>query len=777
MAEAARRKAKEKLEKTRAKSAPAAEHFPSPSPAHEETPDESNKQEERGHMTSATAHVENEPQEPSDAGPRLQSPPVPDASFANDLGHNLSTTFDDQSPSRCSPVPARQSLSSSMSFYSAPPTPVPETNTFDQDYGLKTQGVTSVAPATGPRPPETQSDPHQSPTAAHHHGQSKQDATTKRIDRILNYLNVTDLATAHASTPTASSSPHPHTTAGIATVSPAFDAVKSRLIALELEVEDKARSIAALKQQLHQSRLATQNQAQDHARLLKSQLALQRKEYEAAIKRHLAFIDKTLAEKETLATQCAELGAHVKKMEAELKAKLAGLAEKHDREMKSAKGVWEASEKIKRDKWMSMQAAKIKEQTVKGLEPEIQRMLASHKTAMAMAEEKWREQWVGERTSLMRAHEIQIANLRDQWMGERTRAVDEEREAARARYAKQLERDEMEHAQAKRKWMAEMAEVKDALQSGFRDEMRSMEAAHRKAMDELRAQIEEERDGKMHAMEDLRRKHAHELSKVQEQARVEREAWQQAYIAKVEADIRSREREFKDQLLRERDREIEHVISRLEQESGSSSSEMAAKHREEVEQLRARHAEEMKAAHEQWTVAMDKLVTMGRQVEAQEAGKRDLERELWSLKSAVEAKDKTVGEMKRKLDRYQAGESEIRKAVGMRLRNSWVQRRTEASVRDELQHRDQLISSLRHEMDRVKGQLAQQQREANDRVASVQQEKMDTLNMIEDRVKKTIATKDQALAEMREQMEEMRMRNGQLELLLERQRKELLMST
>jgi hypothetical protein len=47
--------------------------------------------------------------------------------------------------------------------------------------------------------------------------------------------------------------------------------------------------------------------------------------------------------------------------------------------------------------------------------------------------------------------------------------------------------------------------------------------------------------------------------------------------------------------------------------------------------------------------------------------------------------------------------------------------------------------------------------------------------MIEDRVKKTIDAKDLLVSDLRNRIEELQIRNGQLELLLERQRKEFIL--
>lgn len=52
------------------------------------------------------------------------------------------------------------------------------------------------------------------------------------------------------------------------------------------------------------------------------------------------------------------------------------LDENHARDLRQQRELWAATEKIKRDKWIQEKTKAIKDQTVKGLEPEIQRMLA-----------------------------------------------------------------------------------------------------------------------------------------------------------------------------------------------------------------------------------------------------------------------------------------------------------------------------------------------------------------------------------------------------------------
>jgi ribosomal 50S subunit-associated protein YjgA (DUF615 family) len=65
----------------------------------------------------------------------------------------------------------------------------------------------------------------------------------------------------------------------------------------QLEIEEKTQTIQLLRQKLGKLKQAHSEQIDQQQQMLKSQLNLQRKEYEAIVKRHLTFIDKVMKER------------------------------------------------------------------------------------------------------------------------------------------------------------------------------------------------------------------------------------------------------------------------------------------------------------------------------------------------------------------------------------------------------------------------------------------------------------------------------------------------
>lgn len=65
-------------------------------------------------------------------------------------------------------------------------------------------------------------------------------------------------------------------------------------------------------------------------------------------------------------------------------------------------------------------------------------------------------------------------------------------------------------------------------------------------------------------------------------------------LKKTEAQVRAREKAFREQLIQERDAEIEVIIDRLERESGSSTSDATRRYRMDIERIKAETATEIK---------------------------------------------------------------------------------------------------------------------------------------------------------------------------------------
>jgi hypothetical protein len=215
-------------------------------------------------------------------------------------------------------------------------------------------------------------------------------------------------------------------------------------MASQLEIREKGKTIHVLQQELARLKEVHKKDMEEVRKGNRSQLSLQRKEYETIVKRHLAFIDNVLAEKESLSSKVVELTEKVSEMEKKFKQKVTDMESSHLKHLGQQKELWQTQERIKREKWVQDRTRQIKDQTIQSLEPEIQKLIATHKSALRAAEEEYRTRLQNEKTSMMEGFQNQLDKLREKHISDRQKACEEEREFARERYSKQLEREEME---------------------------------------------------------------------------------------------------------------------------------------------------------------------------------------------------------------------------------------------------------------------------------------------------------------------------------------------
>ncbi|RKO94547.1 hypothetical protein BDK51DRAFT_29486 [Blyttiomyces helicus] len=507
------------------------------------------------------------------------------------------------------------------------------------------------------------------------------------------------------------------------------------------------------------------------------------------------------------------------------------LEEAHERDLGKQRELWQAAEKLKRDKWIADKTKAIKDATVQALEPDIKAMLAQQKIQIRQLEEKFREDVIREKSILAEHHQRQMDALRHAMDVERVRACEEEREFARQRYLESgfifLATHTVElyivypaqFQQQKRKLHADFDEQKHAMSESAKAERQSEEAAHRRTVDDLRRELDAARVAKEAAVDEARRRGVaeagalpasqrrllrsevedahhilHQLAQLREKMSIEKEEWQTHYMAKQENEMRNREvklverhgllgymgseavggepgvtvlhiqssqKALKERLVKERDAEIEMVIQRLESETSAGSSEASRRYRIEVEKLKSEMAEEIKQLRDQHSLALDKVLAAQTALAKAEETRREMQKQIMQAQHESASKENLIRQQKNELMRLKVDEDTLSKAI-------------RREFEDQITRKDAALQSLNETLAAHDSQLEALRRRHERELEDLAGEKDRTIRIIEDKVRKTVALKDDIVASLRSQVEELGIRSGHLERLIDKQRKELL---
>ncbi|KAM9177570.1 centrosomal protein of 131 kDa [Mergus octosetaceus] len=523
--------------------------------------------------------------------------------------------------------------------------------------------------------------------------------------------------------------------------------VTSSIVRLKLEVEEKKRAISLLQTALAQQRELTVRHVQQTEKELGHQLRLQREQYEAAIQRHLAFIDQLIEDKKVLSERCEAVVAELKQADQKYSKKISQMQEQHELELRKLKELMSATEKIRREKWIDEKTKKIKEITVKGLEPEIQKLMAKHRQDIRQLKMLHEAELLQSDERAARQYCRQAEELRSLLQREKEEQGQRERELARQRCEKQLEQEEQALQQQRRRLYAEVAEEKERL---------SQQAARQRAeVEELRRQLEASSSAVTAALkeehakeqEERERRHQAEVKVLKERLEMERQAWEANYVKKEEAWLLARERELREEVRKERDKEIELVIQRLEADMSSAKEECERAAENRIKRIR-----------DKYEVELQEL----------ERSERKLQERCNELKGRLAELEGESIRLQGLLKHREQELEEIRK-----VRDQLAQERSSLAevIREEFAAR---LVGTEEENKRLKAEMAEmraRQRLELDRVA---REKDRELEEVHRRVKTAVARKEENVSSLRKQYEAAVQRAEHLEALLEQQRQQLL---
>ncbi|XP_061562148.1 centrosomal protein of 131 kDa isoform X3 [Phycodurus eques] len=523
--------------------------------------------------------------------------------------------------------------------------------------------------------------------------------------------------------------------------------VSGSIMRIKMELEEKKRVVEMLQNALAQQRELTVQHVKETEKELSRNLQLQRDQYEATVQRHLAFIDQLIGDKKALSERCEGVIAELKLVDHKYTKKISQMQEQHEMEIKKLKELMSVTEKIRREKWIDEKTKKIKEITVKGLEPEIQKLISKHKQelkklrALHEAELLQAEERGAERCAR------QCEELRQQLESEKEERCREERESARRGFEKRLRDEEMSLQRHRRRVHKEVADEKERLAQ--------MAVRQRAEMEELRRRMEENssvagrvfREELDKTREEQERRHQAEIKKLQEHFEQEKMNWEEEYRKKQEVELLRHERQLREELRQERDKEIQLAIWTLEEESNKDKEECERAAQNRLNRVRETYEAELKELERSLREALDKQQELRKQ-------HTDALQQLDAVKDVLRQKEQDVQIVTQNRDRL----LEERHGLASVIRREFSARLllAEEEAQRTRVEADEVRAALRAEVDRMT------------------KEKEDELQQVHQRVKSAILKKDEAVDALRRQHEAALKRAEHLEALWEEQRRQLL---
>ena len=473
--------------------------------------------------------------------------------------------------------------------------------------------------------------------------------------------------------------PQPASPAGALGIAAAtYDTVKARMEELRSELARRDALVRKLEAELRVS--------YDRAAATTAvQLAEQRAANDAATQRHLDLADRLLADKATLADECAKLSEALHLCEAKHAAALEQQRASFASELKLKRQKWDAERVV----WEEEKTKQVKELTIRGLEPEIQKLVRGHRAASAAAEDKFRLSLEKQRVELEARREAESLELRNSLKREHHRALELEREAAGVRLRDQAAEYETQLAEQRRVASSLDASSAERYDAGRRDERRRLEKVIERLTEEAASRDAKHAELMRSQKAATEKRHAAELRALQLRLDEESATFKARVAAKARESVKAREAEITTRAEARRDAEIEAVAAKLRMETAAGRHDA-----DEALRRRAERAELGLAVAEERVRALEKEAEEEKKKnEAQAGGGFGSPDEIASLTRAV-----TQAE-----NRALEAEETVRRAEARRDVETAA---LESRVREAIGQKDEIIAALTRQLEDLRGLMA-----------------------------------------------------------------------
>lgn len=538
-------------------------------------------------------------------------------------------------------------------------------------------------------------------------------------------------------------------------------AIHSRASMMEVEIHDKKQIIDSLKRALQESQEHEKKSMKDMEKEWEEKLHKQKTHYEAGLERHLRLVDRLLNDKTELTKRCELFSEELKAVERKFQMKMEEMDDHAAKELAKNKQNWIATERMKREAWEKEKVKEIKEMTIKGLQPEVERILSEKKQDKIRMEEQQREALDEQRRELLDMTQQQIRELREEKNREMETALDKEREAHRKKLREEFERFNREMQEERAKCAADLLAERRLREELLRQGAEGSEAKLREALAAERAKCQAAVQDAETRLAESTQQHQQQLLQLEHLLREEAHESERLANDKFRAQLEQHEATIRKELSAERDRQLEIVMERLSREHVERQLAAEAESNAKIQAARASAGEEAARLAKQ----LDECQAEVAALKAEKQQNEEIVRNLKNLQAADAAR---LADLQRTCSDLERERSELAAA------NDKVAEKLQHELRKLDEAKEKELEDMREDLGAALVQVKEEQAKLQGMEEESKKREEQIINDLEAKVKRTLQAKDETIGELRKRCAALDNKVQEFNYLLERQREELL---
>ena len=528
------------------------------------------------------------------------------------------------------------------------------------------------------------------------------------------------------------------------------------IIGLNLELKEAQKTIATMTSVI--TELKNQLKAKDD--YLNKALLSQKNETDVLLERQNTLMESLYSEKKKMESQITDLQEKLNQHEKISYKKLQTMRENYEIETKKNKDAWFQAEKLRRKKWEELKIKEIKEITAKGLEPEIEKIIANHKTEIANLEDEFRTELKTQKERLMNECDEKITDIKKKLIREKEDAIEHEKNLTVQRLRNQSERLEDEINEERRRWNAKLQNEISRLES--------LREKDKKIYEEQISKLEERNNNNIFSnenfyakkLEDIKKDYESKLQREISNMKLSYEKENESILSKKQAEMEAKFKEMKLDLLKDRDKQINIVIEKLGEETLQERKKNALEAEKKANEKNTHLIEENRSLTKKINDLTEKL-------QAETKNRINLEENIDILAKKLNNKEIELDKKEKRINEITIQYNEMTDKLSSLTRDFNKEKMNlEIEMKSHLQKGDAEIALLNNKL-QTAHKLLDQQRED---IESIHRKEIEE---IEKKIKKSFKRKDEIIQKLQEDLELKEVTIQKYEEMLNQQRKEL----